>query len=126
MAKIEVLDDLLCDYEIPFDSTDEELNKLGLTRKEYDIINFEKEGVTILDISNFLRGNIVVMIITVIAAIVAFTFGLKNPNFALAFDKFKLKMPLLGDLIRKALSPGLPEPWRRYYPQVSRFWTLWI
>ncbi len=56
----------------------------------------------ILNISNFLRANIVIMIITVVAAVVGFTFGLKNPGFAFAFDKFKLRVPLLGDLIRKS------------------------
>lgn len=56
---------------------------------------------TVLDISNFLRANLVTIIVLVVAALVAFKFGLKNPGFALQFDKFKLKMPLLGDLIRK-------------------------
>ncbi len=55
----------------------------------------------VLDISNFLRGNMVTMIVMVISALVAFKFGMKNPGFAMKFDQFKLKMPLLGDLIRK-------------------------
>lgn len=56
----------------------------------------------ILDISNFLRANIVTMLILTIGAIVGFKFALKSPKFALAFDRFKLNVPLLGDLIRKS------------------------
>ena len=56
----------------------------------------------ILDISNFLRGNMVTMIIILVAAIVGFKFALKNKEFSIMFDQFKLKMPLLGDLIRKS------------------------
>lgn len=56
----------------------------------------------VLDISGFLRSNALTMLVAAIAAIVAFKFGLRNPGFALAVDKFKLRMPLLGDLIRKS------------------------
>jgi len=56
----------------------------------------------VLNLSGFLRSNILTMIVAAIAALVGFKFALRNPNFNLAFDKFKLRMPLLGDLIRKS------------------------
>jgi type IV pilus assembly protein PilC len=56
----------------------------------------------ILNISNFLRGNLVTMVIFVIAMLVAAKIALRSPNVRLGFDKFKLHMPLLGDLIRKS------------------------
>jgi type IV pilus assembly protein PilC len=56
----------------------------------------------ILDLSNFLRSNIMTIFVLLIGAIVAFRFALKNPKFAMSFDKFKLHVPLLGDLIRKS------------------------
>jgi type IV pilus assembly protein PilC len=55
----------------------------------------------VLDMSNFLRSNLVTIAVLVIAGAVAFRFALKNPDFAYKFDNFKLHMPLLGDLIRK-------------------------
>lgn len=56
----------------------------------------------VLDLSNFLRSNLVTIFLLIAAGAVAFKFALKNPSFALKFDKFKLHMPLLGDLIRKS------------------------
>ncbi len=38
----------------------------------------------------------------IIAAAIAFKIFLRNPKGRLAFDNFKLKMPLLGNLIRKS------------------------
>jgi type IV pilus assembly protein PilC len=56
----------------------------------------------ILNLSNFLRANIVTIFVLLIAVAVGFKFALKNPKFAMQFDKFKLHVPLLGDLIRKS------------------------
>ncbi len=56
----------------------------------------------ILNISNFLRSNLVTMVILLIAIIVAAKLALRSPNIKFGFDKFKLHMPLLGDLIRKS------------------------
>lgn len=56
----------------------------------------------ILNISHFLRANFLVMIIGLISIIVAFKVSLRYPQVRLLFDKFKLVMPLLGNLIRKS------------------------
>jgi len=56
----------------------------------------------VLVISKFLQDNTLVIIFLFIAAIVAFRLYLKNPRGRLAFDGFKLNMPLLGNLIRKS------------------------
>jgi len=56
----------------------------------------------VLNISNFLKANILTIIIGIISFLVGFKLALRNKNFRLYFDKFKLKMPLLGDLIRKS------------------------
>ncbi|OQX92585.1 MAG: hypothetical protein B6D58_02240 [candidate division Zixibacteria bacterium 4484_95] len=56
----------------------------------------------ILNISHFLRENILVMIIGLISIIVAFKLSLRYPKVRLIFDKSKLVMPLLGNLIRKS------------------------
>jgi len=56
----------------------------------------------ILNLSNFLRGNLLTIIIAVVALLVGAKLALRSPDMALLFDKFKLRMPLLGDLIRKS------------------------
>ncbi|MCP4581383.1 MAG: type II secretion system F family protein [candidate division Zixibacteria bacterium] len=56
----------------------------------------------ILNLSNFLRGNLLTIIIAVAALLVGAKIALRSPDMKLMFDKFKLKMPLLGDLIRKS------------------------
>ncbi len=55
----------------------------------------------ILGFSNFLKTNTVLIIFVLIVAIVAFKLFLRNPKGRLLFDGFKLRMPLLGNLIRK-------------------------
>jgi type IV pilus assembly protein PilC len=42
------------------------------------------------------------MVIGLIGLIVAYKFWVRNPNGRLTVDKFKLRMPLLGTLIRKS------------------------
>ncbi len=56
----------------------------------------------VLNLSNFLKANTLTILFLVVAAIIAFRLFLKNPKGRLAFDGFKLKMPLLGSLIRKS------------------------
>lgn len=56
----------------------------------------------VLKISNFLRGNTLFMLLILVIAIIGFRLFLRNPNGRLAFDGFKLRMPLLGNLIRKS------------------------
>lgn len=56
----------------------------------------------VLGISNFLQANTLLIIFVLVVAIVAFRMFLRNPKGRLHFDGFKLKMPLLGNLIRKS------------------------
>jgi len=56
----------------------------------------------ILNLSNFLKSNILTIIIGIISLLVGFKLALRNKQFRLYFDKFKLRVPLLGDLIRKS------------------------
>jgi type IV pilus assembly protein PilC len=56
----------------------------------------------VLNISNFLRSNSLLLIAGVIGLIVAYKLFVRKPSGRLAVDKFKLRMPLLGDLIRKS------------------------
>lgn len=56
----------------------------------------------VLNISNFLKANVLTIIFGTIAFLVAFKLSLRNKKVSLYFDKFKLRMPLLGDLIRKS------------------------
>ncbi len=56
----------------------------------------------ILDLSNFLKENTLLIIFLLVVAIIAFKLFLKNPKGRLLFDGFKLKMPLLGNLVRKS------------------------
>jgi len=55
----------------------------------------------VLNISNFLRSNFLYGIIGLIAAGIAFRYWIKTDNGRLKFDRFKLKVPLIGALIRK-------------------------
>lgn len=56
----------------------------------------------VLGISHFLQANTLLMLAVLILGIVGFRIFVKDPRGRLAFDKFKLRMPLLGTLIRKA------------------------
>ena len=55
----------------------------------------------VLNISNFLKENTLLIIFILVIAGIAFKLFLRNPKGRLIFDGFKLKMPLLGSLIRK-------------------------
>ncbi|HBC47780.1 MAG TPA: hypothetical protein DCZ43_12095 [candidate division Zixibacteria bacterium] len=56
----------------------------------------------VLNISNFLRSNSLLLIGGLIGLVVAYKLFVRKPAGRLAVDKFKLRMPLLGDLIRKS------------------------
>lgn len=56
----------------------------------------------VLNLSYFLRGNILTIFILIIGILVGFRYSLKYPKVRLNFDKVKLRMPLLGNLIRKS------------------------
>jgi len=56
----------------------------------------------ILGISNFLQANTLLMIGILILAIIAYKFWVRNPKGRLVVDKFKLRMPILGGLVRKS------------------------
>jgi type IV pilus assembly protein PilC len=56
----------------------------------------------VLGISNFLRDNTIIIVVIIGALIVAYNLFVRQPSGRLAVDKIKLRMPLLGDLIRKS------------------------
>jgi type IV pilus assembly protein PilC len=56
----------------------------------------------VLSISQFLQSNTITMIIGLAGLIVAYRLFVRKPAGRLAVDKLKLRMPLLGDLIRKS------------------------
>lgn len=56
----------------------------------------------VLGISGFLRANLMFMFALAIGAVVAFKVGMRNPSFRMNVDKVKLRLPLLGPLIRKS------------------------
>ncbi|MCP4634177.1 MAG: type II secretion system F family protein [candidate division Zixibacteria bacterium] len=58
--------------------------------------------LVILAISNWLKANVINMAIGAIAAVFLYKWYTKKPSGRLNIDKFKLRMPLLGDLIRKS------------------------
>ncbi len=55
----------------------------------------------ILGLSAFLRGNILTGLVLVIVGIVAYKFYSKTDQGRLNIDHFKLRLPLIGDVIRK-------------------------
>jgi len=56
----------------------------------------------VLGISNFLRDQTLLILFVIVLLIIGFKMFLRNPKGRLAWDTFKLKMPLLGPLIRKS------------------------
>lgn len=56
----------------------------------------------VLGFSNFLRDNSMLMILLAVLGVIGFKLYVKNPKGRLSWDTFKLRMPLLGTLIRKA------------------------
>ncbi|UCE67003.1 MAG: type II secretion system F family protein [Candidatus Zixiibacteriota bacterium] len=56
----------------------------------------------VLGISNFLREQTLLILFVIVLAIIGFKIFLRNPKGRLAWDSFKLRMPLLGPLMRKS------------------------
>ena len=56
----------------------------------------------VLDISNFLRANLLYMTGILVGAIAALFWWKKTPQGALNIDRFLLRMPVLGTLVRKS------------------------
>lgn len=71
--------------------------------KMFSGLGAELPGPTqfILSLSEFLQANTLLIIFILVVAIIAFKLFLRNPKGRLLFDGFKLKMPLLGNLVRK-------------------------
>ena len=56
----------------------------------------------VLNISRFLQSNTVLMIIGAIGLVICYRLYVRRPAGRLVVDKLKLRLPLLGDLIRKS------------------------
>jgi type IV pilus assembly protein PilC len=58
--------------------------------------------LVVLAISNFLQANILTLMAGLIGSLVLFVWWKKTPSGALLFDKFLLKLPIMGNLVRKS------------------------
>jgi len=56
----------------------------------------------VLDISQFLQDYTVLIFFAIVGLAIAYKFWVRNPSGRLIVDRFKLRMPLLGSLVRKA------------------------
>jgi len=56
----------------------------------------------VLGISNFMKANFLYMLVGIIGFLAAFIWWKRTPAGALMFDKFLLRMPVLGNLVRKS------------------------
>jgi type IV pilus assembly protein PilC len=56
----------------------------------------------VLSISNFLKANAVYLLFGIIGAIVGLLYWKRTPAGALTFDKMMLRMPVIGNLVRKS------------------------
>ncbi len=56
----------------------------------------------VLSLSNFLKANIVYLALGVIGLVVGVVYWKKTPSGALNFDRILLRMPVLGNLVRKS------------------------
>jgi type IV pilus assembly protein PilC len=56
----------------------------------------------VLGISEFLKSNILFMLLALVVMIVAYKFIVRTPNGRLTVDKIKINFPVLGKLIRKS------------------------
>ncbi len=55
----------------------------------------------VMGLSDFLRGNFVIITIVIIAFSIAFNFFKKTPQGTIIIDKISLKLPVFGNLIQK-------------------------
>lgn len=56
----------------------------------------------VIDVSNFMKSNILFLIMGAVALVYAIKWYYATPKGRLAMDRFFLKLPVMGDLIRKA------------------------
>jgi len=56
----------------------------------------------VLGISQFLQSNTVIMILGLIVLVIAYKLFVRQPSGRMTVDKLKLRLPLLGELIRKS------------------------
>jgi type IV pilus assembly protein PilC len=56
----------------------------------------------VLGLSNFLRDQSLLILLLLVLGVIGFKLYVRNPKGRLTWDTFKLRMPLLGTLIRKA------------------------
>ena len=56
----------------------------------------------VLQISHFLRSNILLMFFAMVTLVIAFRFAIKTEKGRLYFDHFLLRAPLIGSLVRKS------------------------
>ena len=72
--------------------------------KMFEGLGAELPGPTqvVLGISHFLRNNILGGFVLLIALFIFYRYYSRTPNGRLAVDKLKLKLPLIGSLIRKS------------------------
>ena len=72
--------------------------------KMFEGLGAELPGPTqmVLKISGFLRGNIVALFFLLVALVVAYRFYSRTDSGRLNIDKLKLKVPLIGNLLRKS------------------------
>lgn len=57
----------------------------------------------VLAISDILRSNILLGIVILIGLSIGYRYLAKTPSGRLAIDRFKLKIPIMGDLLRKSI-----------------------
>ena len=55
----------------------------------------------IMDLSRFIQGNFILIIVALVVLAVGFRFALRLPGISTAVDRYKLKLPLFGDLLTK-------------------------
>ncbi|MEY2852384.1 MAG: hypothetical protein RL549_1083 [Verrucomicrobiota bacterium] len=55
----------------------------------------------IMDLSRFIQGNFILIVVALVVLAVGFRFALRLPGISTAVDRYKLKLPLFGDLLTK-------------------------
>ena len=55
----------------------------------------------IMDLSRFIQGNFILIGVALVVLVVGFRFALRLPGISTAVDRYKLKLPLFGDLLTK-------------------------
>ncbi len=61
-----------------------------------------KPTQVVIKISNFLKDNMVLIILFIIGLVIAYKLGMKNPKVRYILDSAKLSMPIFGQLLRKS------------------------